>query len=54
MSEMPYPKYRWYALVTLIVATLSQGMSLIAPTPLVGEIVGSLRVELGAAAAISI
>jgi MFS family permease len=46
-----YPKYRWYVLTTLIVATLAQGMSLIAPTPLVGDIAASLGVELGAATA---
>jgi MFS family permease len=46
-----YPKYRWYALTTLIVATIAQGMSLIAPTPLVGDIAASLSVELGAATA---
>lgn len=48
---MDYPNYRWYALVTLIAATLAQGMSLIAPTPLVGEISKTLQVELGAATA---
>lgn len=53
MPEIVYPKYRWYALSTLIMATLGQGMSLIAPTPLVGDIAASLQVELGAATAAS-
>lgn len=53
MNEIVYPKYRWYVLATLIAATLAQGMSLIAPTPLIGAIAASLRVELGAATAIA-
>jgi MFS family permease len=54
MTEIDYSKYRWYVLATLIVATLAQGMSLIAPTPLVGDIAASLGVELGAATAASL
>lgn len=48
-----YPGYRWYVLITLIVAHLLQGMALIGPTPLVGLIADSLHVKLGSATAVS-
>jgi MFS family permease len=48
-----YPGYRWYALITLIVAHLLQGMALIGPTPLVGSIAESLNVNLGTSTAVS-
>lgn len=51
--EMNYPNYRWYVLITLIVAHLSQGMALIGPTPLVGSIAETLRANLGLATAVS-
>ncbi len=47
MSTSNYPAFRWYVLFAVIVATLAQGMILIAPTPLVGEISKSLGVDLG-------
>ncbi|MCL6479019.1 MAG: MFS transporter [Peptococcaceae bacterium] len=52
MAEITYPKYRWYVLITFIIAVLAQGMLLIAPTPLVGEIAKSLHTDLGSATAI--
>ena len=48
-----YPKYRWYALTTLMVAHLMQAMALIGPTPLVGSIAETLQVNLGLATAVS-
>jgi len=48
-----YPGYRWYVLITLIVAHLLQGMALIGPTPLVGSIAESLHTNLGTATAAS-
>ncbi|MGB9660754.1 MAG: MFS transporter [Moorellaceae bacterium] len=54
MSEVIYPPYRWYVLITFIVAILAQGMLLIAPTPLVGEIAKSLNTDLGTATAVAV
>jgi len=51
MNENNYPKYRWYVLVSLIVANVIQGMLLISPTPLVGEIAKSMNMDLGGATA---
>jgi MFS family permease len=51
MAEVNYPKYRWYVFITLIVATLVQGMALIGPTPLVGMIAETLHADLGSATA---
>jgi len=48
-----YPGYRWYVLITLIVAHLLQGMALIGPTPLIGSIAESLNANLGTATAAS-
>jgi hypothetical protein len=48
-----FPKYRWYAFILLILATLVQGMALIGPTPLVGLIAETLRADLGSATAFS-
>jgi predicted MFS family arabinose efflux permease len=48
-----YPDYRWYVLITLIVAHLLQGMALIGPTPLVGSIAETLHANLGSATAVS-
>jgi MFS family permease len=51
MNENNYTKYRWYVLVALIVANIIQGMLLISPTPLVGEIAKSMNMDLGSATA---
>ena len=51
MNENNYPKYRWYVLVSLIAANVIQGMLLISPTPLVGEIAKSMNMDLGGATA---
>jgi hypothetical protein len=48
-----YPSYRWYVLITLVVAHLLQGMALIWPTPLVGLIADTLNTNLGSATAVS-
>jgi MFS family permease len=48
-----YPSYRWYVLITLVVAHLLQGMALIGPTPLVGIIADTLKTNLGSATAAS-
>lgn len=53
MAEINYPNYRWYVFITLIVATLVQGMALIGPTPLVGLISETLHTDLGSATASS-
>jgi MFS family permease len=51
MKEVEYPKFRWYVLMATIVASLGQGMILIAPSPLVGQIAKTLQLDLGAATA---
>jgi MFS family permease len=48
-----YPKYRWFPLATLVVAHILQGMALIGPTPLVGQIAETLQANLGVATAVS-
>lgn len=47
-----YPKYRWYVMLMAIVATIAQGMMLIAPTPLIGVAAEALQLDLGAATAV--
>lgn len=51
MSETAYPKFRWFVLISVIIATLAQGMILIAPTPLIGEVAKTLHLDLGTATA---
>lgn len=51
MNEAVYPKFRWYVLITILVATIAQGMILIAPSPLIGEVAQTLQLDLGAATA---
>lgn len=46
-GSITYPGFRWYYLAMTVVAILAQGMILIAPTPLVGEIAGELGSDLG-------
>ena len=48
-----YPKYRWFALATLIVAHILQGVALIGPTPLIGSMAETLNSDLGAVTAFS-
>lgn len=40
--EAQYPKYRWFVLVTMIVATIGQGLVLIAPSPMIQSIYVSI------------
>ncbi len=47
MKNVSYPKFRWFALLTLLCMTVSQGIVLIAPAPLVGEVANSLQLSLG-------
>ncbi|WP_258360439.1 MFS transporter [Moorella sulfitireducens] len=54
MSKAIYPKYRWYVLIIFCLAVLAQGMLLIAPTPLVGDIAGLLDTDLGTATAVAV
>jgi MFS family permease len=53
MAEVNYPNYRWYALITLVVAHIIQGMALIGPSPLVGLIAETMHTDLGSATAAS-
>ena len=47
MSQQKVVAFRWFALVTLCVLSIAQGMLLISPAPLVGELVKVLNVSLG-------
>ncbi len=49
MEKVSYPKFRWFALVTLLIMTVAQGIVLISPAPLVGDIASSLHLSLGQA-----
>jgi MFS family permease len=51
MNEKNYPKYRWFILATMVIGGIIQGMILISPTPIVGEIAASLKMDLGATTA---
>jgi MFS family permease len=42
MTEMTYPRFRWFVLITLVVVTTTTAMSLIAPAPLIGAIQKSM------------
>ena len=42
-----YPKYRWFVMLTMFLATVGQGMVLISPSPLVGPISEQLKISLG-------
>jgi len=45
--EIKYPKYRWFVMLTMFLATVGQGMILISPSPLVGPISEQLNISLG-------
>jgi MFS family permease len=47
VDDLKFLKFRWVVLVTMFVATIAQGMVLISPAPLVGEIAQSLGLSLG-------
>jgi len=47
MSEMVYPKFRWFVFFALIVATIGSGVSLIWPAPLMEQLAQSLHAPLG-------
>jgi len=53
MKNLIYTKYRWFILLVLFVVGTAQGITLIAPSPLVGEISKSLGVSLGQVTAIT-
>jgi MFS family permease len=46
-GAMAYPKFRWFVMVTMIVGVLAQGVIMIAPAPLIGEVAKYLGAELG-------
>lgn len=49
MIRMKVVKFRWFAMLTLAIASIAQGMVLIAPAPLIGELVKVLHISLGEA-----
>ncbi|HBW35965.1 nitrate/nitrite transporter [Desulfosporosinus sp. BICA1-9] len=42
-----YPKYRWFVMVTMIIGVIAQGVIMIAPAPLIGEVAKHLGRDLG-------
>jgi MFS family permease len=50
---MIYPKFRWFILFSLIIITATGTMTMIAPSPLVGEISKSIGTSLGETTAIT-
>jgi len=47
MTEIIYPKYRWFVLITMFLVTAASLAIMIAPTPFAGEISKDLKVDLG-------
>ena len=48
-NAVVYSNFRWFVLVAMIFSIAGQGMLLISPTPLVGEIAKTLHIQVGAA-----
>jgi MFS family permease len=46
-QEFPYPRYRWFALLTLCVVTVATSVIMISPAPLIGIIAKQLKLDLG-------
>lgn len=53
MKNLTYTKYRWFILLVLFIVGTAQGITLISPSPLVGEISKTLGVSLGQVTAIT-
>jgi len=51
MSEIDYPKFRWFVLVAYVIITASTSFTMIAPAPLIPYIATTLNVDAGAATA---
>jgi len=51
MSDIEYPKFRWFVLIAYVIVTASTSFSMIAPAPLVPSIAKSLNVDPGMATA---
>lgn len=49
MTEISYPKYRWFVLVAMSVTVLAQGIVMISPAPLVGVIAKMMGMSVGEA-----
>ena len=46
-GAMVYPKFRWFVMVTMIIGVMAQGVIMIAPAPLIGEVAKYLCCDLG-------
>ncbi|MFH1154441.1 MAG: MFS transporter [Pseudomonadota bacterium] len=44
---MQYPKFRWFVMITMIIGVIAQGVIMIAPAPVIGEVASYLGKELG-------
>jgi MFS family permease len=51
VTEVVYPKFRWFVLIAYVVVTTSTAFSMIAPAPLIGEIVKTMGIDPGVATA---
>ncbi|MCL6476946.1 MAG: MFS transporter [Peptococcaceae bacterium] len=46
-DSIVYPKFRWFVMVTMLIGVIAQGVIMIAPSPLIGEVAKYLNGELG-------
>lgn len=46
-----YPKFRWFVLITMLIATIGNGVTLIALSPNVADVAATLGVDLGVTSA---
>jgi MFS family permease len=51
MTDIAYPKFRWFVLIAYVIVTSSTSFSMIAPAPLVPYIAKALNVDAGVATA---
>ena len=46
-AAIEYPRFRWFAMVTMVIGMVAQSVIMIAPAPLIGEVAKYLGRELG-------
>jgi MFS family permease len=47
MNDVAYPKYRWFILISLCVVQATAVMALVSPATIIGEISGTIGIDLG-------
>jgi MFS family permease len=51
VTEVVYPKFRWFVLFAYVVVTTATAFSMISPAPMIGEIVRTMGIDPGVATA---